>query len=60
MLVFAIMKILFCINNLGVGGAERLVVDDINEMLNRGYHVRLLTLKNEPKFSLLDELKLPK
>ena len=54
------MKILFCINNLGVGGAERLVVDDINEMLNRGYHVRLLTLKNEPKFSLLDELKLPK
>lgn len=46
------IKILFVINNLGVGGAERLVIDDINEMLRRGIPVRLLTLKKEPKFSL--------
>ncbi len=56
--------ILFCINKLGssvgLGGAERLVVDDINEMLNRGYSVRLLTLKKESKFSLVEELKLPR
>ena len=56
--------ILFCINKLGsgsgLGGAERLVVDDINEMLRRGYSVHLLTLKNESKFSLANELKLDK
>ncbi len=42
-------KILFCVNNLGAGGAERLVIDDINEMLKRGREVRLVTLTPEPK-----------
>ncbi|MEI8339894.1 MAG: glycosyltransferase family 4 protein [bacterium] len=40
-------KILIIVNNLGVGGAERLVVDDINEMIHRGIDVTLLTLKAE-------------
>lgn len=40
-------KILIVINRLGVGGAERVVVDDINEMLRRGVDVRLLTLHVE-------------
>jgi len=56
--------ILFCINKLGgsagVGGAERLVVDDINETLSRGYNVHFLTLKKESKFSLGGELRLEK
>lgn len=45
-------KILIVINNLGVGGAERVVVNDLNEMLRQGVSVRLLTLKNESSFSL--------
>ena len=55
-------KILVCINKLGsssgLGGAERLVVDDINEMLRQDYSVRLLTLKNESVFSLAKEIQL--
>lgn len=42
-------KILIVINRLGVGGAERLVIDDMNEMLNRGINVRLLTLSPEKR-----------
>ncbi len=57
-------RILFCINKLGsssgLGGAERLVVDDINELVWRSANVHLLTLKNESKFSLSGELKLEK
>lgn len=41
------MRTLITINNLGVGGAEHLVVDDINEMLKRGMDVWLMTLKPE-------------
>src|SRR4051812_25603422 len=41
------MKVLIIINNLGVGGAERLVVDSINEMLRRGIEVRLVTFAPE-------------
>lgn len=53
-------NILICINNFGVGGAERLVVDDVNEMLARGYDVRLLTLKREPALSLARECRISK
>ncbi len=56
--------VLFCINKLGsgsgLGGAERLVVDDINEMISQGHIVRLLTLKKESEFSMSKELRLPK
>lgn len=51
-------KIIIIINNLGVGGAERLVVDDINEMIKRGISVRLLTLKKEYEHSLSHNLKI--
>lgn len=51
-------KILIIINNLGVGGAERLVVDDINEMLRMGTSVELITLKSESKKSLAAQLHL--
>ncbi len=53
-------RVLICINNLGVGGAERLVVDDINEMVKWGIDVQLLTLKPESLSSLAGGLKLPK
>lgn len=54
------MKVLVVINNLGVGGAERLVINDINEMLKRGFDVTLLTLKPEKEEkSLYDLCKLP-
>ncbi len=52
-------KILIIINNLGIGGAERLVVDDINEMLRIGVDVSLITLAPEPQKSFYNELKLP-
>lgn len=62
MLICLNMKVLFCINKLGsgssLGGAERLVVDDINEMLKRGISVQLLTFKEESSFSLASELRL--
>ncbi len=53
-------KILVVINNLGVGGAERLVVDDINEMIDRGLDVHLLTFKKEKAASLAYECKISK
>lgn len=53
-------RILICVNNLGVGGAERLVVDDINEMLRLGLEVRLITFKVEKTNSLASELHLKK
>lgn len=53
-------KILIIINNLGVGGAERLVIDDTHELLRRGFDVRLLTLKAEnPAKSLEPGSRLP-
>jgi glycosyltransferase involved in cell wall biosynthesis len=51
-------KILIIINNLGVGGAERLVVGDINEMIRIGIEVTLITLKSEPQRSFVTELQL--
>lgn len=53
-------KVLVVINNLGVGGAERLVVDDINEMLKRDLDVHLLTFKKESDNTLSSGLNLPK
>ncbi len=55
------MKVLIIINNLGVGGAERLVIDDIHELLRRGVEVTLLTLKPEKsERTLSEQLHLPK
>ncbi len=57
---YAMKKILIIINNLGIGGAERLVVDDINEMLTRGVSLKLLTLKNEHEASFIRQCKINK
>lgn len=51
-------KIIIIINNLGIGGAERLVVDDINEMLRLGIDVTLITLRPEPPKNFLGQLHL--
>jgi len=51
-------KILIVINNLGVGGAERVAIGDINEMIRIGVDVTLITLKREFKRSLATELHL--
>ncbi len=53
------MKIVIIINNLGFGGAERLVVYDINEMIKRGIDVYLITLKNKEK-NLINQCNLSK
>lgn len=53
-------RVLICINNLGVGGAEKLVIDDINEMLKRGLPICLLTLKREPVSSLAEKCLISK
>ncbi len=39
--------IVFMINVLRIGGAERLVIDDINELLARGINVKLITFLSE-------------
>jgi len=44
--------IVFVINRLAVGGAERLLVSDINELLKRGEFVYLITLRKEADSSL--------
>lgn len=47
------VKIAILIYRLGVGGAERLVVDDINEMLRRGVDVELITFAREKELGSL-------
>jgi glycosyltransferase involved in cell wall biosynthesis len=52
-------KILFIINSLGVGGAERVLVDDINEMLKRSdVEICLVTLRPETDKTFAHELLL--
>lgn len=48
--------ILIIINNLGIGGAERLVVGQIKEMVRLGHRVSLVTLAPEPQKTFADEL----
>lgn len=45
-------KVVIIINNFSVGGAERLVIDDINEMLSRKVDTKLITLKKEGEKTL--------
>jgi hypothetical protein len=50
-------KILIIINNFGVGGAERLVIDTANELLKReNVSCCVITLRPEPQYSLMMEL----
>lgn len=52
-------KILFVINNLDLGGAERLVVDQVNYLYQLGYNVHLLTLLSSFKKNFRQQVKLP-
>jgi glycosyltransferase involved in cell wall biosynthesis len=53
-------KILFVINKLGVGGAERVFVNDVNSLHDLGYDVRIVTLFGGVEDqSLLKDLRLP-
>lgn len=52
------MKVLVVIARLGVGGAERLAIDDINEMLRRGWDVRLVTFRPEKPSTLNAQCKI--
>jgi glycosyltransferase involved in cell wall biosynthesis len=50
-------KILIIINNFSVGGAERLIIDDANELLKRSdINFEIITLKKEGKSSLSEQL----
>lgn len=52
-------KILFIINNLGIGGAERVFVDDANYLSSIGYDVTFVILYGDVKINpLLAELKM--
>jgi glycosyltransferase involved in cell wall biosynthesis len=51
--------IVVLINNLGVGGAERLVVDDSNELFRRGIEMRLILLSKTPQSNLEHDLLIP-
>lgn len=50
-------KLLFVINNLGVGGAERQIVDDALAFSKKGYQVTFLTLRNEFEKSIIQEIQ---
>lgn len=52
-------KVIIIINNLGIGGAERLVVNDANKFIRLGVDLSLVTLAPEPQKSFAGELDLP-
>jgi glycosyltransferase involved in cell wall biosynthesis len=53
-------RIAFVINNLGVGGAERVFVDDMNHLQYLGWEVFCILLANDPgRHPLREELRLP-
>lgn len=41
------MKILYCITGLGVGGAERIVVETADKMFDLGYDIKIVCLSGE-------------
>lgn len=54
-------RIAFAINNLGVGGAERVFVDDMNHLSRLGHEVHcILFTDEETPGALRDELMLPR
>jgi len=52
-------KVLFAINKFSLGGAERLVVDQVNELGRKGYEVHTLTLLLEDDTTLQPQLIIP-
>ncbi|NTW27562.1 MAG: glycosyltransferase family 4 protein [Candidatus Moranbacteria bacterium] len=52
-------KILIAINNLNFGGAEKLVLDQINFLFDNGYDVSLLTTIGDKQSNFFDKLRIP-
>lgn len=53
------IKILFAINQLGIGGAEKLVVGQINSIDREIFDPFLLTIYPQPKLNFLADVNLP-
>ena len=53
-------KVIVIINNLAIGGAERVAVDDINALLDAGVDVVLATLKHEGAQSFASQCRISK
>jgi glycosyltransferase involved in cell wall biosynthesis len=53
-------KVLLFVNDFGIGGAQRMVVDQVNEFYSRGYDVKVLTIIPESEKTLSKELQIPK
>lgn len=51
-------KVLFIINSLGNGGAERVVANSANEMAKDGKHVTILTIKNIVNYEFDEKVKI--
>ncbi|HEX8591410.1 MAG TPA: glycosyltransferase [Candidatus Paceibacterota bacterium] len=47
------------INQLGIGGAERVAVDEVNELHRQGVQVTLITLARERETSYLADCRIP-
>lgn len=52
-------KVVIAINRLGVGGAERLVIEDVNEFVRRGWDVCVVTFSPEKEHTLAPTLPEP-
>lgn len=50
------MRILVVINDVDLGGAQRVAIQQANELASRGYDVSLLTLLSDPATSLANDL----
>lgn len=53
------MKVVMMLQNMAVGGIQRLVVDDANEMYSRGADVRVVYFEEAGGKTLLSELRIP-
>ncbi len=53
-------NILFFINSLGIGGAERVFIRDANILEKEGFNVFFVTFFKNPKENLLSGLQIPK
>lgn len=52
-------KIIFAMQDFGVGGSESAVINQANILHERGFEVRILTVSKYPKDDLIGNLKIP-
>jgi glycosyltransferase involved in cell wall biosynthesis len=53
-------KILFVVDNMSFGGAQKLVLDQVNYLHKEGFNVSLLTVITEKRANFLDRVQIPK